>query len=249
MADPPEFTVKMSDEASDVNTAHATIVRMTENLPLQARRILCRLDRQERGRPLEDLPGAREQFHYVIHGTLVCEIDGVRVLAHPGSMLHTPPGTAHTAAAGSDSDVVLVAVGGIDADDDAAMHQVRDVATGTRRVYDMRADRGAPPGATSAEVTYDHALRLPPGIRGKLLTGERLHVGLLRFESGATLNNYRRDNDQLVFVIEGDIEVDLDEEPVSVLQRKHLHLPAGTRHELYAPEGALVLLAQDRHTE
>ena len=60
-------------------------------------------------------------------------------------------------------------------------------------------------------MTPDEALRLPFRIRGKLLTGERLHVGVLRFDwPGATLNNYRRDNEQLVFVVEGELEAPLE---------------------------------------
>ena len=65
---------------------------------------------------------------------------------------------------------------------------------------------GSPP---SAEVTPDARLRLPHGITGKLLTGERLHVGVLRFAPGAKFANYRRDNEQFVFVVQGELEVEL----------------------------------------
>ncbi|HYH40677.1 MAG TPA: hypothetical protein VD867_01740 [Burkholderiales bacterium] len=117
---------------------------------------------------------------------------------------------------------------------------------GRRYVYDMHADTDTWRGQSSAEVTSDRDLRLPPGIRGKLLTGERLHVGVFRLDAQATLTNYRRDNEQLVFAVEGEIEARLEDEYVSVGRRCMLHVPAGTRHELHAPEGAIVLIAQDR---
>jgi quercetin dioxygenase-like cupin family protein len=117
---------------------------------------------------------------------------------------------------------------------------------GTRYVYDMHADTDTWRGVSSAEVTADAALRLPPGIRGKLLSGEHLHVGVFRFDPGATLHNYRQHNEQLVFAVEGELEVRIDEENVSVGRRCMLHVPPGTRHELYAPEGAIVLIAQDK---
>src|SRR4051812_38324665 len=81
---------------------------------------------------------------------------------------------------------------------------------GKRYVYDMNKETDAASGPSSAQVTPDAQLRLPPGITGKMLTGERLHVAVLRMARGASLVNYRRDNEQLAFVIEGELEVDLN---------------------------------------
>jgi quercetin dioxygenase-like cupin family protein len=117
---------------------------------------------------------------------------------------------------------------------------------GKRYVYDMSRETDSATGPASAEVTPDAKLRLPPGITGKMLTGERLHVAVLRLARGATLTNYRRDNEQLAFVIEGELEVELNEEHLQVNRRCIVHIPPGARHELVAPEGALIVLAQDR---
>jgi quercetin dioxygenase-like cupin family protein len=117
---------------------------------------------------------------------------------------------------------------------------------GKRYVYDMTNDADSMRAPASAVVTPDARLRLPHGITGKLLTGERLHVGVLRFARGAKLANYRRDNEQFVFVVVGELEVELEDDALHVPERCLLHIPAGTRHELVAINETIVVIAQDQ---
>jgi quercetin dioxygenase-like cupin family protein len=211
---------------------------------------------------------------------MMSDIEGDRVFATRGTILHTPGGVVHTGLACPDEDLVFLAIkdsrseiigppvdGKYDGPNcfagygsrtdeprvstSSVMEQARHLppGPGKRYVYDMHRDADAWSGPASAEVTPDEALRLPFGIRGKILTGERLHVAVLRFDPGATLNNYRRDNEQLVFVVEGELEAHLDDEPLMVNERCILHVPAGTRHELDAPHGAIVVIAQDKRSD
>jgi quercetin dioxygenase-like cupin family protein len=69
---------------------------------------------------------------------------------------------------------------------------------------------------------------------------------VLRFEPGAGLANYRRDNEQLAFIVDGELEIDLNDEEVEAAKHCVVHLPPGTQHELVAPHGAVIVLAQDR---
>jgi quercetin dioxygenase-like cupin family protein len=124
--------------------------------------------------------------------------------------------------------------------------RARPAGPGRRYVYDMRDVYEEARASASAEVTSDAALRLPPGVTGKLLTGERLHVCVLRLNPGAKISNYRKDNEQFVFVAEGDLEAMLDEERLAVRQYCVLHLPPGTSHEIVAPAGAVIVIAQDK---
>jgi quercetin dioxygenase-like cupin family protein len=118
---------------------------------------------------------------------------------------------------------------------------------GKRYVYDMTRVVDARPSPASAAVTPDIELNLPPGISGKMLTGERLHIAVLRLEQGARIANYRQDNEQIAFVITGSLEADLEAGPVSVGKHCLLHLPPAMRHTLTAPDGALIVLAQDKN--
>lgn len=242
---------------------------------LAGEQIACALVRRARGSGACTGAGTREHFSYVLKGVLMSDIEGARVFARAGSLLHTPAGIASSERACPDEDVLVLALSGSEAafaqtqpisstyfagfgdrsaeprqstDEVIEAAQQRDARTGTRHVYNMHddADRGA--GAASGEVTLDAELRLPPGIRGKVLSGQWMHVAVLRFEPGATLNNYRRYNEQLAFVVEGELELDLEEDHLTAGRRCVLHIPAGVRHELYAPNGALVVVAQDNRT-
>jgi quercetin dioxygenase-like cupin family protein len=245
---------------------------------LTGEHIICTLGRQARGTGAKAHSHPNEQFNYILMGAMMSDIEGDRVFATRGTILHTPGSVVHTGLACPDEDLVFLAIkdsrsgiigppvdGQYDGpnclagfgsrSDEPRVSTARVIeesqhlppGPGKRYVYDMHRDADAWNGPASAEVTPDGGLRLPMRIRGKLLTGERLHVGVLRFEAGATLNNYRRDNEQLVFVVEGELEANLQDERLVVNERCILHMPAGTRHELSAPHGAIVLIAQDRN--
>jgi quercetin dioxygenase-like cupin family protein len=244
---------------------------------LSGEHIICTLGSQARGTGAKAHTHPNEQFNYILQGTMMSDIEGDRVFAPRGSILHTPGSIVHTGLACPDEDLVFLAIkdtrsgiigppvdgkydgpnafagfGNRSEEPRQTLAQILEESKrlppgpGRRYVYDMQTDTDTWRGASSVGVTSDADLRLPPGIRGKLLTGERLHVGVFRFDARATLNNYRRDNEQLVFVVEGELDARLDEELVTVTRRCMLHVPPGTRHELYAPDGAIVVIAQDK---
>jgi len=247
---------------------------------LTGKHIICTLGRQARGTGAKAHSHPNEQFNYILQGAMMSDIEGDRVFATRGTILHTPGSVVHTGLACPDEDLVFLAIkdsrfgitgppvdgkydgpncfagfGNRSEEPRASTAGIIEESKhlppgpGKRYVYDMHRDANAWSGPSSAAVTPDEALRLPFRIRGKLLTGERLHVGVLRFEPGATLNNYRRDNEQLVFVVEGELEALLGDELLMVNERCILHVPAGTRHELNAPHGAIVVIAQDQYSE
>jgi mannose-6-phosphate isomerase-like protein (cupin superfamily) len=211
---------------------------------------------------------------------MMSDIEGDRVFARPGTILHTPGSVVHTGLACPDEDLIFFAIkdtrsgiigppvdgeyngpncfSGFGSRTDEPRARTANVieeakqlppGPGKRYVYDMHRDIDDRRSPASAQLTRDAELKLPPGIRGKLLTGERLHVCVLHFDPGAALNNYRRDNEQLVFVVEGELDVDLADEHLIVSERCLLHVPAGMRHELNAPHGAVVVIAQDKRSD
>ena len=244
---------------------------------LTGERIICTLGTQTAGTGAKAHSHPNEQFNYILQGTMMSDIEGDRVFASKGMILHTPGSVVHTGLACPDRDLVFLAIkdrrSGIIGPPVDGKHDgpncfpgfgnrsdeprvttaaIIEESTrlppgpGKRYVYDMTKDTDSGTRPASCEVTPDAHLRLPPGITGKLLTGERLHVCVLRFAPGARLNNYRRDNEQLAFVVEGALEAELEDEALVVHERCIVHIPAGTRHKLRAPEGALVVIAQDK---
>jgi quercetin dioxygenase-like cupin family protein len=244
---------------------------------LAGEHIICTLGRQAAGTGAKAHTHPNEQFNYILQGTMMSDIEGDRVFAPKGWILHTPGSVVHTGLACPDEDLVFLALKDsrhgivgppVDGKYDGpncfpgfgsrtneprvttaeVIEQSRHVppGPGKRWVYDMNAESDTRAAPASAFVTPDADLKLPRGISGKMLTGERLHVAVLRFAPGAQLANYRRDNEQLAFVVDGALEADIAEDEVTVRRRCLVHLPAGTRHTLTAPEGALIVLAQDK---
>lgn len=268
-----EVTAKRLLSGPDLATGKSSTVGAV----LTGERMICTLGRQAAGTGAKAHTHPNEQFNYVLQGTMMSDVEGDRVFAHKGTILHTPGMAVHTGLACPDQDLVFFAmkdtrhgiVGppvdgkydgpncfpGFGARADEPRVSTADVleesrklprGPGKRYVYDMLnpADSRAMPA--SAEVTPDSMMQLPPGITGKLLSGERLHVCVLRLEPGARLNNYRPSNEQLVFVAEGTLVAELDDEPQSVPQRCVLHIPPGTPHELQAAEPTVIVIVQDR---
>lgn len=117
---------------------------------------------------------------------------------------------------------------------------------GKRYVYDMLAKTDSWSGPASATVTPETGLALPSGISGKLLTGEKLHVAVLRLAPGAAIARHVHENEQFAFVAEGVLDAELEGDRMTVNEHCLLHVPAGTAHALAAPRGALIVIAQDQ---
>jgi mannose-6-phosphate isomerase-like protein (cupin superfamily) len=230
------------DRLAEGSTSLAVAVASSAAPVLTGRSMVCTLVRQPAGDAVSAHGRSSERFDYILRGTLVCDVEGERVTAAKGAIVHTPAGVTHNIHPGNNQDVLFYEVADTRANTGSAPEQV-----GCKRyVYDMRDIDDSSRALASAEVTRDAALRLPPGITGKLLTGERLHVGVLRLEPGRKISNYRKDNEQLVFAAEGDLEVLFDEDSLDVPQYCVLHLPPGTHHEIVAPHGAVIVIAQDK---
>lgn len=247
---------------------------------LTGQHIICTLGRQARGTGAKAHTHPNEQFNYILQGMMMSDIEGDRVFAAPGSILHTPGMVVHTGLACPDEDLVFLAVKDtrhgivgppIDGKYDGpncfpgyggrsdetpittaqAVEQSRALPPGPgRRYVHAMSDYAEPRAAlTSAAMRQSPDLALPAGVRGRLLTGEKLHIGVLELARGSTLPRHRHANEQFTFVIRGRLEADIDGRRVTVDERCLLHVPPDTAHALHAPAGALVLVAQDNRSE
>jgi quercetin dioxygenase-like cupin family protein len=246
---------------------------------LSGSQIITTLGRQARGTGAKAHTHPNEQFNYILEGTMMGDVEGDRVFASRGMILHTPGMAVHTGLACPDEDLVFLAIKDtrhgivgppVDGKYDGPncfpgfggrVHEppqtTADVIAeskrlpsgpGKRYVYDMAREEESRSGAGSAHVTPGSALSLPAGISGKLLTGELLHVALLRLAPGAVLGPHVHDNEQFTFVAEGAVNAQLAGARMQVRERCMLHVPAGVSHGLFAPQGATLVIAQDRKT-
>ena len=117
-----------------------------------------------------------------------------------------------------------------------------------RYVYEVTPGSAAPAGSCSAVVTPGPQLGLPKGFDGTLVTGEMLHVGVLVVARGASTAPRPHANEQFVFVVEGELEAELEGETMQVPQGSALHVPTGLRHSLATSAGgkALIVVVQDQ---
>ena len=246
---------------------------------LRGEHIICTLGRQARGTGAKAHSHPNEQFNFILQGMMMNDIEGDRVFAGPGTILHTPGMVVHTGLACPDEDLVFLAVkdtrhgivgppvdgrydgpncfagfGSRSAEPPATTAQAlaewraMPPGPGKRYVYGMVDADGLRDGPASAALSLAGEALLAPGVHGRLLTGERIHVGVLRLAPGAMLPAHAHGNEQFTFVVKGSLQAELDGTLVEVPKHNMLHLPSGRRHALHAPDGALVVLAQDART-
>ncbi len=241
--------------------------------------IIVALAGQARGSGAKAHTHPNEQFNYILQGTMMGDIEGDRVFAPRGTLLHTPAQAVHTGLACPDEDLIFLAMKDtrhgivgppVDGVYDGpnylpgfgsranerkpttaeliAEAQRRPPGPGRRYVYDASPWAVPPDGPASATVTPASGLALPAGLAGTLVTGEKLHVSVMRFAPGASLAHHAHGNEEFTFVVEGELEAELEGERLQAGARCALHVPAGVAHSLAAPRGALVVTVQDaRH--
>jgi len=247
---------------------------------LRGQHIICTLGRQARGTGAKAHYHPNEQFNFILHGMMMNDIEGDRVFAGPGTILHTPGMVVHTGLACPDEDLVFLALKDtrhgivgppVDGRYDGpncfpgfgsrssepptttaqalAEWRTRPTGPGKRYVHEMLGGDGDGDGncagPSSAAMSIAAEGTYAPGVAGRILTGERVHVGALRMAAGAVLAGHAHDNEQFTFVVEGSLQAELDGRLVEVPRYNMLHVPPGVRHVLQAPAGALIVLAQD----
>ena len=242
--------------------------------------IILTLGTQARGSGAKPHTHPNEQFNYVLEGTMVNEIEGELVFARPGTLLHTPTSAVHTGLACPDEDLLFLAIkdtrhgivgppvdgkytgpnylpgfgerAGEPMKTTAQMiaEAGRDpIGEKTRYIYEFP-ERPEKPGR-ARRVKVANTGRLPwSGATGTVITGELLHVAVLRYPRARTVSINASPAERFVFVASGQLRGEIDGRPATVTTRSIVHVPAGVPHGFAAAtdSGALVVIAQDnRH--
>jgi len=119
-----------------------------------------------------------------------------------------------------------------------------------RYVYKWDELDRVPEGRCSAKVTPRNYVSKKSSSFGAALTGERIHVGLIRKGRGSGSKLHTHPNEQFNIVLEGTLQADIDGQQVRVPPHSAIHMPTGVVHSTVAsPEGdVLFFVAKDtRH--
>lgn len=239
--------------------------------------IILTLGTQARGSGAKPHTHPNEQFNYVLEGTMVNEIEGELVFARPGTLLHTPTTAVHTGLACPDEDLVFLAIKdtrhgivgppvdgqytgpnylpGFGTRSDEPMKTTaqliaeagRDPVGGkTRYIYEFP-DRPEKPGRARRVETAEVGPMHGSGAAGTVITGELLHVAVLRYPPGGPVGVKASPAERFVFVARGELRGEIAGRPVTVGTRSIAHVPAGVSFGFAAADEneALVVVAQD----
>jgi quercetin dioxygenase-like cupin family protein len=238
--------------------------------------IILTLGTQARGTGANAHTHPNEQFNYIVQGTMTGKIAGEKVFAPRGTVLHTPGGVVHTGLACPEEDLIFLALKdtrhGITGPSVDGKYEGPNYLPGfgtrssermkttaeliaksgrdpegeqTRYVYDFARLENRPGRATSAVVT-PQVIPAASDAKGALLTGEKLHVAVLRYPRGGAARIQSHRNEQFTFVVEGALTAEIAGEEFAVDRHCIAHIPPGVPHRLVAEGGdALVVTAQD----
>ena len=119
----------------------------------------------------------------------------------------------------------------------------------TRYIYDFAQLAEKPGRVSSATVTAPWHPGAGMVASGALVSGETLHVALLRYAAGAGDALVSHANEQFSFVVEGALQAEVGGARFAVEKHCVVHIPPGLPHRLSAGSaGALVVTLQDtRH--
>lgn len=84
----------------DYSTAKGSLV--------EGERFMMGLMRMPKGTGADPHSHPNEQWVYILEGRLAFEVDGVKGVARPGSLLYFPPNSVHSSRASDDEDVVFL---------------------------------------------------------------------------------------------------------------------------------------------
>jgi mannose-6-phosphate isomerase-like protein (cupin superfamily) len=243
---------------------------------LTGSQIILTLGMQARGTGANAHTHPNEQFNYIVQGTMTGEIAGETVFAPRGTVLHTPGSVVHTGLGCPEEDLVFLAVKdtrhgitgpsvdgryegpnylpgfGKRAGEPVKSTAEMMAASGrdpegekTRYVYDFARLEGKPGRASSAAVT-PQVIPAASDAKGGLLTGEKLHVAVLRYPRDSKGRLQENRNEQFTFVVDGALKAEIAGEQFVVGRHCIVHVPPGVPHRFKATGGdALVVTAQD----
>ena len=226
---------------------------------IMGERVHVALVRTPRGAASELFTHPAEQFHYVLEGSLVVDIDGKLVEVPKGHAVHVPAGLQHRTLAGSDANLVTYSVQDArtdfaiaplaPADKDAHARAQTSNVTGrdVRYAYDIGGLETVPPGVLSAKVTPRDYISKKSTSLGAALSGERVHVAVIGKIRATGTKLHTHPNEQFSFMLQGRAKYEIEGRTADAPRGSVTHIPPGTVHGVvaYPEEDLLTFVAKD----
>jgi len=116
-------------------------------------------------------------------------------------------------------------------------------------IYNVKAMDQAPNGALSAAVEARKALPLASAGSIAAVSGEMLHVAVAHLPSGAAVKRHTHGSEQFSYVLEGELEVELDGKTYRVPRSNAIHIPAAMPHAIRAINAreAVYIVLKNKH--
>jgi quercetin dioxygenase-like cupin family protein len=116
----------------------------------------------------------------------------------------------------------------------------------TRYVHDFARLENVRPGRVTSAAVTPQVIPAASDAKGAVVTGDKLHVALLRYPRGGKGRVQANRNEQFTFVVEGTLRAEIAGEAFTVGRHCIAHIPPGVPHKLEAAGGeALVVTVQD----
>jgi quercetin dioxygenase-like cupin family protein len=199
-----------------------------------------------------------EQFHYVLDGELVIDIDG-RLLRVPKLYaVHVPARLPYRMAAADNAPVRMYSVQ--DARTEFGLPAFPENASGfasaqTRNaserdvtyVYAIGELDSVPAGHLSAKVTPRNYISKKSTSFGAALSGERIHVAVIGKVRATGTKLHTHPNEQFSFVLQGNARYEIDGQTAEAPRGSVTHIPPGTVHGVvaYPEEDLVTFVAKD----
>jgi quercetin dioxygenase-like cupin family protein len=191
---------------------------------------------------------------YVREGALLVDIDAQMVEVGAGEVVHIPEGMVHSYVVISLQDAVLIIAECVGEEGGASLQALagmedggRDVGVQYRVSQSPRASGGdvryvyrwdeldrVPEHQCSAKVTPRAHVSKKSSSYGAALSGDKIHVGLIRKPRGSGAKLHTHPNEQFNIVLEGALEAEIDGQSVRVPSHHVIHMPAGVVHSTVA---------------
>jgi quercetin dioxygenase-like cupin family protein len=226
---------------------------------ISGERVQVALVRLRAGAASELFANPGEQFHYVLEGELVVDIDGRLLRVPKHHAVHVPARLPCRILVPAERPVLMYSVQDARSEfvlpplsengASATASPLTKNVSGREVVYVYAIDEldAVPEGALSAKVTPRNYISKKSTSFGAALSGERVHVAVIGKVRATGTKLHTHPNEQFSFVLQGQARYEIDGQTAEAPRGSVTHIPPGTVHGVvaYPEEDVVTFVAKD----